>query len=871
MIQDHNAITAELAQTAPFGLVPFEQINTEDVGRYGGKGVGLARLAQHGLAVPPGAVLEAGAYNEFVATGTISEQVLDDVTQLADSLGGNVALRSSATIEDGEAASLAGVFETHYIRNADREQLRDTLSAMYAQAASAEVASSASLFGMQQEDLALAVVVQQLVDEPSHAGVIYAAAAQPRTVIQYVKGYGSTLVDGQKGGSSLVVDRGTRDITHSVGYDDNPLPAERLAELLDQVEQALRVSTGHRDIEFAISSDGKAYILQDRPLPRAAEDILPERTAAELVISVKDRASAVMADEMTRLGTEQSILSMANFSELLPNPTAMDIGVFSYIFPGYRGQPGAIQVGRRQIGYPLGDASVGYMHYIGGRVYESLAGDSATYYAGFPDTEQEYVATLTKRYLEAAHDDPSLTQYPEMGLYLQDPTFEELADIFDAERAFGFMERYKEFSAGMAELADQFLETFENEHRENLEAFIARKRSERLDALSGEQLQDSFFEVLEHMRLQSCVDFVKAARLGFYYTQRLRSLLSENLGLEGDELITALSKLSQGLEGSRITETNLLIADAPTDEKAYGLTIEHAYHYPADGEALQLRHSRFGDDPASARDYAEGIRSGRDYRRAFEHQKTEREAFQKELLLRLASPERESLEAAAASMQRYMAMRETVKDVFTREYALLRDRLLAIASQAGLSGNDVFHLYPEEIGRLVRSSKSVAHLTRDRAVEFSRVGEIVMPRILMNDNLEAIGHADDDDSPFTRAEGGLIAPGSGFDGVVVNLDEFADLEEARQTLESLAADGSQILLAARQLNLTHDPFVSNASGLVLQNAGFVSHGAQRAREMGVGALSGISVKKLKTGLRVRFDPQTRTIEKIAATEDNRTQ
>ena len=57
-----------------------------------------------------------------------------------------------------------------------------------------------------------------------------------------------------------------------------------------------------------------------------------------------------------------------------------------------------------------------------------------------------------------------------------------------------------------------------------------------------------------------------------------------------------------------------------------------------------------------------------------------------------------------------------------------------------------------------------------------------------------------------------------------------------------------------------------ADGIVIENAGLVSHGAQRARELGRGAIGGIRSKHLKTGERVRFDPASRKILRLLEEE-----
>ena len=67
------------------------------------------------------------------------------------------------------------------------------------------------------------------------------------------------------------------------------------------------------------------------------------------------------------------------------------------------------------------------------------------------------------------------------------------------------------------------------------------------------------------------------------------------------------------------------------------------------------------------------------------------------------------------------------------------------------------------------------------------------------------------------------------------------------------------------MNLSHDPLIVQADGLVIENAGLVSHGAQRARELGRGAIGGIKVKHLKTGEYVSFDPSSKKVTRMNGT------
>lgn len=99
----------------------------------GGKALGLARLVAAGLVVPDGFVLDDTSFHalagdldpgdtaaighqlaqaaERIATAALPEELVQDVSARAAALG-MVIVRSSATIEDGEAGAAAGVFSS---------------------------------------------------------------------------------------------------------------------------------------------------------------------------------------------------------------------------------------------------------------------------------------------------------------------------------------------------------------------------------------------------------------------------------------------------------------------------------------------------------------------------------------------------------------------------------------------------------------------------------------------------------------------------------------------------------------------------------------------------------------------------------------
>lgn len=190
-------------------IIWFDNIRKGDVGRVGGKGANLGELTVAGLPVPPGFVVPATSYFDFIKEAGLEPQInslldgldVDNATQLAlraeeiqriiiqasmpeglqrairdayQQLDGgrcDVAVRSSATAEDLPEASFAGQQSTFLnINGAD-----DAVHAV--QACMASLFNGNAIFYREQQgfghmSVGLAVVVQKMV-QSAKAGVMF--------------------------------------------------------------------------------------------------------------------------------------------------------------------------------------------------------------------------------------------------------------------------------------------------------------------------------------------------------------------------------------------------------------------------------------------------------------------------------------------------------------------------------------------------------------------------------------------------------------------------------------------------------------------------------------------------------------------------
>jgi len=309
----------------------FADLTLADRPTVGGKGGSLGELTRAGIAVPAGFVLRTAAFEVFIAeqeklaplrsrVEMLDAHDLDGIAMLSTELmlrvqaqplpaalraelaaahgalcAGEerlpVAVRSSATTEDAEDASFAGLQDTYlWVMGADEveRQVRACWASLY----SVPSIAYRRKHGLPEAGVAMAVVVQQMVDART-AGVMFTRS--PTTgdrsviVIEGAWGLGSAVVSGEVTPDRFVLGKITGEISvreikdkhvrhvplAAGGTTEEPTPAE-LREVpcvsddeLQVLREAARRIEKHygrpQDIEWAFDAEGKLRILQSRP------------------------------------------------------------------------------------------------------------------------------------------------------------------------------------------------------------------------------------------------------------------------------------------------------------------------------------------------------------------------------------------------------------------------------------------------------------------------------------------------------------------------------------------------------------------------------------------------------------------------------
>ncbi|HZO97972.1 MAG TPA: phosphoenolpyruvate synthase [Gaiellaceae bacterium] len=313
----------------------FSALRREDVAFAGGKGANLGELTAAGLPVPPGFVVGAPAYAAFVdrtgLRGRIEERLAGvdvddagaleaaarDVRALVEAepvpedveaairrayeelAGGDVdapvAVRSSATAEDTEAASFAGMNET-FLNTCGADEVVAAVRRCWSSLFGARTIFYRAKRGFGQAGMDIAVVVQRQVPS-TRAGVMFtvdpSTGASDRLVIEGSFGLGEAVVSGGVSPDRYVVDKETLRIllaeTHpkeravdarpgggtvvrELGRDEAATPALADAEVRALAELGRRIERHYgspQDTEWAIDPAGTIWMLQSRPVTSA--------------------------------------------------------------------------------------------------------------------------------------------------------------------------------------------------------------------------------------------------------------------------------------------------------------------------------------------------------------------------------------------------------------------------------------------------------------------------------------------------------------------------------------------------------------------------------------------------------------------------
>jgi len=323
-------------------VLGFDRLGRGDVAFAGGKGANLGELTAAGLPVPPGFVVGAAAYAAFCedtglrgriaarladlnvedtealqrASAAVRAEIEDEALPewlakrilgayedlVGEQLDAPVAVRSSATAEDSESASFAGMNET-LLNVCGAEALLDAVRACWSSLFGARTIYYRAKRGFGQADMDIAVVIQRQI-QSTRSGVMFtidpASGARDRLVIEGAFGLGEAVVSGSVSPDRYVVLKDGLKIdqrevrrkelaivslpgggteTRELDDEEGNRPVLSDAEVRTVAELGVRIERHYgspQDTEWAFDADGDVWMLQSRPVTTAGGAAMAE-------------------------------------------------------------------------------------------------------------------------------------------------------------------------------------------------------------------------------------------------------------------------------------------------------------------------------------------------------------------------------------------------------------------------------------------------------------------------------------------------------------------------------------------------------------------------------------------------------------------
>jgi pyruvate,water dikinase len=381
------------AQTLAADAVrPFERLSRADVAYAGGKGANLGELTAAGFPVPPGFVVGAPAYAAFCDDTGLRARIearlsgvdVDDTAELersatdvrglvegeeipvwlADSIrgaydalaGGDplapVAVRSSATAEDTESASFAGMNET-LLNVHGRDAVLETVRRCWSSLFGARTVYYRAKRGFGQADMDIAVVVQRQIPS-TRSGVMFtidpASGATDRLIIEGAFGLGESVVSGSVSPDRYVVGKEklailTREVrrkeltiepsadggttTRELAEDEAEVPVLSDEEVRAVADLGARIEKHYgsaQDTEWAVDAGGTIWMLQSRPVTATGGTPLaePEQERGAILVRGLGAAPGVASGAVRVVAELAGADALATGEVLVTHMTAPD-------------------------------------------------------------------------------------------------------------------------------------------------------------------------------------------------------------------------------------------------------------------------------------------------------------------------------------------------------------------------------------------------------------------------------------------------------------------------------------------------------------------------------------------------------------------
>jgi pyruvate,water dikinase len=826
-------------------LRPLADLRAIDVAVAGGKGANLGELIAAGFQVPEGFVLTTAAYRaaakaakvdptspdeaaDRLRATSVPKAVVNAATKAYAALGGGkVAVRSSATAEDLPGASFAGQQDTFLDIEGD-EALLDAIRRCWASLWNERAVAYRADHSIEEDGVALAVVVQRMVDA-SAAGVMFTAdpitGRRAITVIDAAPGLGDALVSGAVDPDHYVADpRSGRVTERTVRHGQAVLRDTVVRELASvgmRIESALR---GPQDIEFAIDRDDAVWIVQSRPITTLYP--LPDSAPQDRVYFSISVAQGYF-DPITPMGMEAFLAIGRRVAATFARGTQPSTAISTVVVAGERPFADVTPV----LGDPIGREFLERATSVGEArssvIFRKLAADP------------RFRARRRLPFRSARRIVPLILR-SRIPLYavrlLQSPAKARARTLRDVERETRLDVR-EEMTAG------ERLDTFEEVMQRSLPFVFPR--------LLG--------VVVAGMLSYVAIGRLLGKRVSPDELLTLTRGLPHNPTTEMDLALWSLSKeirndpasaaLMAGRTQAEIVEA-FRAGDAPPVLQAGLASFLDRYGFRSVGE-IDLGVARWSEDPThligAISNYLQLSDDALAPDAQFERGAREAEAMLATLLSRVGGPRRVLLRFLLGRARALMGSRELPKYTLIRRiFTPLRDLIRPVGEELAAAGrlaqpDDIYFLTIAEARAAVAGNDMRETVAAHRELFTRESARRRIPRVLLSDGTDA------EVALVEVVEGALhgspASPGAATGKARVILSpRGAHLEPGE-------------ILVAPSTDPGWTPLFLTAGGLVMEMGGMMSHGAVVAREYGIPAVVGVAnaTERIATGDTITVD------------------
>jgi len=279
--------------------IDLKDIPHELLPEVGGKARGLNQLIKFGYDVPRG----------FIITGFGENDSLEEAVSYYEASGlGEVSVRSSASLEDGNDYSAAGQFST-FLNVNGKEAFRKAVVDCVASLHNVTAEHYSKTF-LNSAECRMTVVVQRMVDARC-AGVIFTKAPmRPGAVlVEAVPGLGENLVSGKMAAQQYLVIGGQVE-----KMPENPVLSEREAVAIAEGGKKAEEMFGQpMDLEWAVDENGTVQWLQARPITveeSVTVNELDSQVGGECCVNTTANIGEVMPGAVTPLNLSTNMYAL---------------------------------------------------------------------------------------------------------------------------------------------------------------------------------------------------------------------------------------------------------------------------------------------------------------------------------------------------------------------------------------------------------------------------------------------------------------------------------------------------------------------------------------------------------------------------------